>query len=61
MGCVGSVYVVVWGFRGFVTFGSPRALLGVSLLATSVGRASRAVILLGALSSGAWCLVESLI
>ncbi len=61
MGCVGSVCVVGGGIRGFVAFGSPRALLVVSLLATSVGRASRAVISLGALSSGAWCLVVSLI
>ena len=61
MGVMGSVSVVGLELWVIVTFGAPRASGDVSVLVIFGVCASRVVRALGALSSGAWCLVVSLI
>ncbi len=61
MGVVGSVSVVGLELWVIVTVCAPRASVDVSVLAVFGFRASRSFKTLGALSSGAWCLVVSLI
>ena len=61
MGIMMSDSVGGWGWMGFVTFCALIASGDVSVLVVFWVWASRSVKTLGALSSGAWCLVVSLI